>query len=356
MNMKENTVIVPSSDLHQLIKAKLEKAGLYTEQAQEVANHLVFADACGIHSHGAVRVDYYAEQIAKGGVTLDPQTHFEVTGPSTAIFHGDNGVGQFIANNALAEAIPLAKESGVAVVGISKMSHSGALSYYVKKAAEQDLIGISMCQSDPMVVAFGGTENYYGTNPIAFAAPRKTGAPVVFDMATTVQAWGKILDARSKNLEIPNTWAVDKDGKPTTDPHAVNGLLPIAGPKGYGLMMMVDVLSGILLGLPFGKHVTSMYDKISEGRDLGQLFILIDPKRFTGLDLFKEKMDQVVSELHETKPADGFEQVYYPGELSQLNYEKYQKEGIPIEKSIYDYLTSETVHFDQYGGKSAFAD
>ena len=214
-----NTHIIMPIELHQLIKNKLEAAGLYSNQAEEVANHLVFADSCGIHSHGAVRVDYYAEQIAKGGVTLEPEMNFEKTGPSTGIFHGDNGIGQYVANSGLKEAIQMAKESGVAVVGISKMSHSGALSYYVKKAAEQDLIGITMCQSDPMAVPYGGSEVYYGTNPIAFSVPRKNGAPIVFDMATTVQAWGKILTARVKSEEIPSTWAVDKNGEPTKNPN-----------------------------------------------------------------------------------------------------------------------------------------
>ena len=354
--MPAEIVKVMPAELQQLIQTKLEHAGLHTEQANEAAKHLVFADSCGIHSHGAVRVDYYAEQIAKGGVTLDPEVRFEKTGASTGIFHADNGMGQYVANLGLQEAIRMAKESGIAVVGVSQMSHSGALSYYVKQAAEQDLIGIAMCQSDPMVVPFGGADIYYGTNPIAFAAPRKEGAPVVFDMATTVQAWGKILDARSKNQAIPNTWAVDENGNATTDPHDVHALLPIAGPKGYGLMMMVDILSGILLGLPFGKHVSSMYDKITEGRNLGQLYILIDPKRFTDLDLFKERIETTVAELHQVKPANGFKQVFYPGEINQLNYEKYQAEGIPVEKNIYEYLKSETIHFDQYGGKGAFAE
>lgn len=350
------TVIVEAKRLHQLIQKKLTLAGLNEEHANEVANHLVFADACGIHSHGSVRVDYYAERIAKGGITINPLLRFEQTGVSTGIFHGDNGVGHYVVNHALDTIIQMAKEFGVSVVGISRISHSGTMAYYVKKIAEADLIAISVCQSDPMVVPFGGTENYYGTNPIGFAAPRKNGPPIVFDMATTVQAWGKILDARSKNLNIPETWAVDGEGKPTTDSHAVKGLLPISGPKGYGLMMMVDVLSGILLGLPFGKHVSSMYDKISEGRELGQLFIVIDPKKFTDLDLFKDKIEQTISELHKINPAEGFDQVYYPGEISQLTYENYMSSGIPIESGIHEYLESDIIHYDKYGGKSAFAD
>lgn len=348
-------VIVSPQELHNLIQNKLEKAGLKSEHADEVAKHLVFADSCGIHSHGAVRVDYYAERIAKRGVTIEPEMYFEKTGPCTGIFHGDNGIGQYVANEALKYAMEMAKENGVAIVGISKLSHSGTMAYYMEKVAANNLIGLSVCQSDPMVVPFGGREPYYGTNPIGFGAPASEGKAIVFDMATSVQAWGKILDARSKNLEIPDTWAVDRKGVPTTNPHNVGALLPIAGPKGYGLMMIVDVLSGVMLGLPFGGHVSSMYDKLDKGRDLGHTFIIIDPSRFMNLDEFKENITRTKNELHDIPAAEGFKQVYYPGEVSQLIYEKYQKEGIPIEKGIYEYLISDIVHYDKFGGQSAFA-
>lgn len=346
---------VQPARLHELIQEKLTRAGLKEEQADTVAEHLVFADACGIHSHGAVRVDYYAERIAKGGVTIDPQISFERTGASTGIVHGDNGVGQYVALQALEYAIDQAKESGAAIVGVKRISHCGALSYYVKRAAEENLIAISMCQSDPMVVPFGGSENYFGTNPIAFAAPREFGSPVVFDMATTVQAWGKILDARSKNQAIPDTWAVDNKGQPTTNPHEVNGLLPMAGPKGFGLMMMVDILSGMLLGLPFGKNVSSMYSDLTEKRNLGQVFILIDPRRFTDLPSFKHSIETMIEELHEIAPVAGFNQVYYPGETNQVKYDQYMAEGIPVAKQVLDYLESDTIHFDQYGKTGSFA-
>lgn len=350
------TVKLNKEDLHQLIKNKVSAAGLQDSHAEELAKHLVYADCHGIHSHGAVRVDYYSERIAKDGIKSHPVFDFEKTGESTGIFHGDNGMGHVIGNEALKEAVAMAKKSGMAAVGVSKTSHTGTMAYYVQKAAEQDLIAIALCQSDPMVVPFGGSEPYYGTNPIGFGAPRKDNPPVVFDMATTVQAWGKILDARSKNESIPDTWAVDENGKPTTDPHSVRGLLPISGPKGYGLMMMVDILSGILLGLPFGKHVSSMYSDMSEGRDLGQLFILIDPSRFTDIELFKQQVDESMKELNQINPAPGFDQVWYPGELALVKAKEHEKDGIPVVKEIVDYLRSETIHFDQYDKSSPFAD
>lgn len=206
-----------------------------------------------------------------------------------------------------------------------------------------------------MVVPFGGSEVYYGTNPIAFSAPSADDKPITFDMATTVQAWGKILDARAKHSDIPDTWAVDEVGKPTCDPFAVKGLLPIAGPKGYGLMMMVDVLSGILLGLPFGKHVSSMYHDLTQGRELGQLHIVINPAFFTDADLFKKHISQVMAELHSIKPAVGFEQVLYPGENSQLAAQRSEKEGIEIVDEIYHYLNSDVLFNQSYDNKNPFA-
>ncbi|AYW47230.1 ureidoglycolate dehydrogenase [Tetragenococcus osmophilus] len=350
------TVKLNVQELYQLIKGKLIKAGLKEEYAQIIAEHLVSADASGVHSHGAVRVDYYVERIAKGGVNLDPNITFEKTGDSTGTVNGDNGLGHVVALNALNHAVDMAEETGIAAVGIKKMSHSGMMGYYARKAAEKGFVALSMCQSDPMAVPFGGTQNYFGTNPLAFAAPRKDNAPIVFDMATTVQAWGKILDARAKDQEIPETWAVDKNGQPTSDPHAVSGLLPIAGPKGYGLMMMVDILSGMLLGLPFGKHVSSMYSDLTKGRNLGQFYLLIDPQKFSNADVFKENIDTMVQELHAIPAADGFQQVYYPGEINQLFLNSAENEGIFIAKNVYEYLQSDTLHFNQYGGMDAFAE
>ncbi|MGE8206636.1 ureidoglycolate dehydrogenase [Heyndrickxia sp. NPDC080065] len=341
--------------LHDLIANKLEKAGLSNDHANGVADVLVHADARGVHSHGAMRVEYYAERIAKGGLNSHPDFKFEKTGPCTAVFDGDNGVGHVAAKLAMDEAIKMAKENGVAVVGVKRIGHSGALSYFVQQAANENLIGLSVCQSDPMVVPYGGAEPYYGTNPIAFAAPGKDGKHITFDMATTVQAWGKVLHARSKNEPIPDTWAVDSNGEPTTDPFKVNALLPIAGPKGYGLMMMVDVLSGILLGLPFGNKVSSMYHDLTEYRNLGQLHIVINPEFFAGLGVFQEGISTTMKDLNNIKPASGFKQVSYPGQRSAEREKAYEENGIEIVDHIYEYLISDVVHNNVYDHKSPFA-
>lgn len=344
-------------ELKGLMKNKLMKAGLTDEHADITAEILTWSDERGYHSHGAVRVEYYSERIAKGGITVDPKFEWIETGPCTATFEGDNGCGYVAATLAMERAMEMAKKNGVAVVGIRNISHSGAIGYYTEMAAKNDLVAISFCQSDPMAVPYGGTEPYYGTNPISFGAPTADDRLVVFDMATTVQAWGKILDKRSRGESIPDSWAVDENGAPVTNPNLVNALVPIAGAKGYGLMMMVDVFSGVLLGVPFGKHVSSMYHDLSEGRNLGHMHIVIDPERFVGLDAFKESMSQVCDELSGMKAAEGYGKVYYPGERAVLRRdEAYKTGGVEIVDNIYEYLKSDDIHFDRYDHKNRFAD
>lgn len=344
-------------ELKSLMMKKLMAAGMSEEHADMTTDVLVWSDERGYHSHGSVRMEYYSERIYKGGINTKPNMHFERTGSSTGYLEADNGCGYVAATIAMRKAIEIAKETGIAVVGMKNISHSGALGYYTEMAADADLAAISFCQSDPMAVPYGGSEPYYGTNPISFAAPSADERKIVFDMATTVQAWGKILDKRSRNEEIPADWAVDEKGRPTTDPNNVNALVPIAGAKGYGLMMMVDIFSGILLGVPFGGHVSSMYHELSEGRRLGHLHIVLDPSKFTDLETFKKNISATMDELHAIKPAPGFDKVYYPGERAEMRLKKQLAGGgIEIVDDIYDYLISDTIHFNRYDHKNRFAD
>lgn len=351
----ENVVRLKKDELEKLLNKKLQLAGLSGDHALQVAQHLAYADSLGVHSHGSIRVEYYSERISKGGSTVDANITFTRTGPCSGIVDGDNAVGFVVANEGIDQAIQIAKENGIAVIGMRRMGHCGTLSYYLRKVAAENLIGMSMCQSDPMVVPYGGAEPFFGTNPIGFACPRKEGQPIVFDMATTVQAWGKVLAARAKKSAIPDDWALGKDGKPTTDPFDIAGLLPIAGAKGYGLMMMVDILAGSLVNVPYGPHVSSMYKDIDKGRELGQLHIVINPEFFGGSNLFFENISRMVSDLHNVKPAEGFEQVIFPGERSQGVFEKYEKEGIPIVKDVYEYLISDDIYRKSYDLGDAFA-
>lgn len=344
------------NELVELISNKLQKAGLSKEHADVTADCLAWSDERGYHSHGAVRVEYYSERINKGGINANPKFEWKETGPASAIFEADNGSGFVASVESTKKAIEMAKKSGIAAVGVRNVSHTGSIGYYTEMAAKEGLVALCMCQSDPMVVPYGGTKPYYGTNPISFAAPSKDGRTVIFDMATTVQAWGKILDKRSKGENIPDTWAVDENGAPVTDPNKVHALVPIAGPKGYGLMMMVDIFSGIMLGVPFGAGVSSMYHDLSKGRELGQFMLVMDPAKFGDREAFLENMSKSLDELSGMRPAEGFSEVNYPGERAVNRKLKADKEGIEIVDSIVEYLRSDDIHFDRYDNKNRFAD
>lgn len=346
---------VTKEKLHSLISDKLHKAGLSREHADIVSDVLVHADLRGIHSHGAMRVEYYSERISKGGTNAKPDFKFDRTGPCSAVFDGDNAAGHVVAKLGMDKAIEIARENGVSIVGMRRMGHSGALSYFVEQACDAGMLGISVCQSDPMAAPYGGAEPFFGTHPIAFASPSADGRNLLVDLAVTVQAWGKILHARSRKEAIPDDWAIDKDGNPATDPFKVAALNHIAGVKGYALALMVDVLSGVLLGVPFGKDVSSMYNDLTEGRNLGQLHIVIDPARFTDKIAFLKNINQLMADLNAVKPAPGFKSVKYPGQGSLERKLAYEKDGIEIVDDIYDYLVSDVIHRNNYDNKGAFA-
>lgn len=340
MNQDKDIVYLTEQELQDLMQKKLERAGLSPKLAVVVADNLAYADAHGIHSHGSLRLKDYYDRIKAGKVNINPKIKFYKKGKATGILDGDHTVGSYAVTQGFKQAIKLAKKNGVGVVGVKNMDHAGALGYYLKDAARQGYIGMTMCQTEPISVPYGGSEIYYGTNPFGFSAPQKNGEPVVLDMATSVQAWGKVMAARLRKQPIPEGWAVDKKGAPTTDANKAYALLPAAGTKGSGLMMMIDILSGVLLGLPFGKHVGKVTKEFPDS-SLGQFIMIIDPGSFINADEFATKVAQMIKEVHKIKPAPGFDEVLVPGENANANYAKYQKTGIPVIKKVYNYLIEE---------------
>lgn len=332
-------VIVSKEKLKELVVNNLKQVGVPKEHASTVADVLVHADLRGVHSHGVLRTEHYVNRIKEGGLNIKPNFKKEVTGPSTAKFNGDDGFGHVVGKKSVEQAIKMARENGIGVVVSYNSSHCGALSYYVKQAAEANMIGMAMTQTDKVVVPFGGREKFFGTNPIAYGFPARQHRPIILDMATSNVAFGKVLHARETGRKIPADWGVDEQGKSSTDPNKIEALLPFAGPKGYGLGMVVDVFSGLLAGATFGPHIKPMYDELNEMRKLGHFFMVINPSYFTDLENFLTQVDQMISELHDVSPAENFKQVMVPGEPEQLREEARLKDGIPVAESIYNYLT-----------------
>lgn len=332
------TVTVRVEEARKLTIQKLVDAGLDLTQAEKITEVLLHADLRGVSSHGILRVEHYINRLKKGGVNKKPDMKVTHTGVVTAIVDGDNGFGHIIADRAMEVAISLAKEKGIGMVTAINSSHCGALSYFVQKAANEMLIGVAMSQTDSIVVPFGGKKPFLGTNPIAFGIPAAKHKPVILDMATSTVALGKIFQHREEGKDIPLGWGVDENGNQVTDPNKVVALTPFGGPKGYGFSLMVDIFSGILAGTTFGPHVRRMYENLDQYRQLGHYFCAINPAYFTDANQFLSQMDQMIDEIHALEPAEGFDQVYVPGDIEYLNEQKNLKEGIKIAESVYRYL------------------
>ncbi len=232
-------------------------------------------------------------------------------------------------------AIEKAKNVGVGVVATKNANHFGIAGYYSELAMNQDMIGITITNTEPAMAPFGGKEKILGTNPIAIAF-KGNKYKFSLDMATASIARGKILEALRKNIKIPEGCAVDKDGKITTDPaKALEGcILPFGGPKGYGLALAIEMLSAIG-GAEVGTKVrgtANPYEKCTKG----DLFIAINPEFFVGKEEFKKKVDELLEEIKTSEPAEGFE-ILIPGEIEERNKMK-RKNGFEIDENLYNQL------------------
>lgn len=303
-----------------------------------MADSLVHANLRGTDSHGVMRVPHYVSRLDAGSVNPRPVTRTERTGPATAAVYGDHGFGHVTNWDAMGLAIEIAQESGVGFVGVRQSNHCGALSFFAHRALEAGLIGIVFTQTDKGVVPFGGCIPFCGTNPLCFAIPSASGPPVVLDMATSTVAGGHIYKARMENKPIPPTWAIDTDGKPTTDPHKAAYWTPAAGAKGYGLGVIIDILTGILSGGAFGPHIPVMYGDLDKKRNLCHLVGALDFRRFAGGACFLEQVKAMVHDLHDAPAADGFDGVKAPGEPEYLKSIERAENGIPVDEAVMDEL------------------
>ncbi len=332
------TVTAAFGEIQTLIEKKLVKTGLREDHARKVAEVLIHADLRGVNSHGALRVQHYVERTLAGGINTDPEIQFRATGPVTGIVDGDDGFGHVVADVATSHAIDMAKANGVGMVTVINSSHCGALSYFVETAAKANLIGVAMTHTDKVVVPFGGKEAFLGTNPIAYGVPAKSEKPFILDMATSNVALGKILQYKEEGKSIPESWGVDQEGKPTTDPSQVSALMPFGGPKGYGLSMIVDIFSGLLAGMAFGPHINPMYSDLDKNRKLGHYICVINPSYFTDANAFLEQMDRMIQEVRNVPAAEGYEKVMVPGEIEQANEEFNRINGVTLAESVYEFL------------------
>jgi LDH2 family malate/lactate/ureidoglycolate dehydrogenase len=228
-----------------------------------------------------VRLWLYEKRMRAGLIRPAPAMRLERTGPGTAILHGGNGAGQVVGQRAMQAAIALAKEAGVACVAAHESHHFGTAAWFAMQALPHDMIGVAVTHADTGVAPFGAARGFLGTNPFCVAIPAGSEEPIVLDMATSVVAMGKVLAAKAAGKSIPLGWAMDVEGWPTTDPAKAweGALLPLGGPKGFGIGLVLEVLSALLVGSPFGPHIPRPFE-LKEYQNLGHFFAALDITRF----------------------------------------------------------------------------
>ncbi|MBP2327878.1 LDH2 family malate/lactate/ureidoglycolate dehydrogenase [Kibdelosporangium banguiense] len=325
---------VPIDVLTETISRIFTASGLSERPSRVVAGSLVDADCRGIPSHGAMLVPMYVERIRRGSVSTAQTAEVVADLAAVATLDGRNALGQLTGDQAMRLAVAKSKEFGIGAVTVRHAFHFGGAFRYVLAAAEQGCVGLAAANTRPLMPAPGGAAPVVGNNPLALAAPVPGRAPIVLDMALSEAALGKVRIAAAEGRQIPATWSTDADGVPTTDPTAALAgmLLPAGGPKGYGLAVMVDVLTGVLSGGAFGAGVSGLYADTAVPNDCAHFFLALDPAAFGGT--FEEQMRTFATNIANTPAAPGIDRVYLPGELEALRHEKARVEGVRLEPAV----------------------
>ncbi|CAL8981315.1 putative oxidoreductase YjmC [Rhodoplanes serenus] len=292
------------------------RLGLAEDDARLCADTLVQADLWGHQSHGVLRLPWYAARLKSGVCAAAARPEIVVDGGALAVIDGHDAMGQVVAAQAMQEAIGRAGRHGIGAVAVRNSNHFGTAMYFTLMAPPQGSIGFLSTNASPAMAPWGGREKAVGTNPWSWAAPAGRHPPLVLDIANTGVARGKIYLARQEGRPIPEGWAITADGRPTTDPtEAIAGvILPMAQHKGYGIALVMDVLSGVLTGSAFGADVHGPYqDRARSGA--GHLAIAIDIAAIQPRADFDARMEALIASLKRVPTAQGFDEVHYPGEI-----------------------------------------
>ena len=333
---------VSVQQLEAFIRRCLTAVGLPERDAGIVAALMSDADLNGSDGHGVFRLPQYIKRIRSGGMNVHPDIHLAEDKGAMALVDGDNAVGHLVMHYATELAMQRAVEHGVAWVGARHSNHAGPAALYAKMPLQKDMIGIYVAVgSANHLPPWGGTEMLLSTNPIAVAIPANEEPPIVLDMATTVAAYGKVKTAAQRGEQMPEGWMIDGLGNPLTDPsRAGEGfLLPIGGPKGYGLSLIFGLLAGTLNGAAFGKDVIDFNADSKSFTNTGQFIVALSVEAFGDVDAFKNNVDAAIRSMHGSPTLPGFDAVRVPGERSFQIRRQREQSGIPIPDGLYETLS-----------------
>lgn len=312
------------------------------DDATTVAECLVKADLRGVATHGVTRLPGYLSRLEKGLINPRPRLAPVMVSSSAALVDGDDGFGFVVGTMAMSVAMGLAEQAGVGVVAVRRSTHFGMAASYVLQAVAAGHIALVCTNASPAMPPWGGRQALLGTGPLAAGAPGGPEGDFVFDMSPAVAARGKIRDAARHGAAIPPGYALDAEGRPTTDPHAVldggGTVLPVGGAKGSGLAVLVDVLAGALSGAAFAGSVGDQYHDFGRPQNVGHFFMVVRSDLFLPAETFRARVSVLRERVRGNAPAEGWDEALFPGDIEARAQRERERTGIPYARPDIDAL------------------
>jgi ureidoglycolate dehydrogenase (NAD+) len=332
--MPQETIRIGKAELSAFVAAIFTAVGLSKQHADAWANMLVWANMRGTDSHGIIRIPRYIDLIKAKSINPAPSIRIERKEGAAVVLEADRAPSAVAMTMAMAEAMDCARKVHVGMCAARHVTHTGAIGYFAVQAAEAGFIGIVMSASGPMMAYPGTRVPAVSSNPIAFAVPRRNGRPYLLDFSTGVVANGKIMAAKDRGEKIPVGWGLDKEGRDTTDPKAVETLLPLGGAKGAGLSFMIECLTSLLLSQP---RIAPDLESWAIGDDpfLNGTAIAIDIGGFGDPDRFAAEAERLGAAIAGLARADGVDKIMLPGERGDAVRAEREASGIPIPKGTW---------------------
>jgi ureidoglycolate dehydrogenase (NAD+) len=328
-------VIVAAAALTRFSTDIFARAGLPEGDAATVADVLVWANLRGVDTHGVARIPRYVDLIETGDMNPRPSMRIRTETRASVLIEADRAAGPVAMMRGVAEAVGKAREAGVGLALVRATTHTAALGYYTQAIARAGMAGIALAGSWPNVVYHGSRAAGVSTSPISIAVPGDK--PVVLDMATSIVSMGKLNQAKKAGKPIPEGWALDGDGNPTTDPQAAQTPLPIGGAKGSGLSFMVECLASLIASNPL--LAESLEGTPEGGRHRQNGFVMaIDLAQFGDPGNFKREVGRLAGALKALPLAGDAEEILLPGERGGRTLERRMRDGIPLARAVHDEL------------------
>ncbi len=337
---RSDEILIPHEELFEIGIKALEIVGVPEEDARITVDVLLCADLRGVSTHGIQRLLMYVPRVRKGLINPNPKIVVKSVAPAMKLINGDDGLGPVVGTRGMKEAIESARELGIAFVGCRDSNHFGAAAPYVLMACQEKMVGVAGTNAFPTMAPWGGLEKLVGNNPLAIGVPCEGECPFVLDMAMSVSSRGRMRHMAEKGEKMPEGWAVDSAGRPTTDPlEGLKGfVLPIGLHKGYGLALAMDILSGVLTGAGFSTGVKSLIQQWEEPQHIGHFFIAIDPTRFMDWEAFSDRMKGLCDSMRNARRVDSAKPIFIPGEPEAQIERDRRAHGIPVDLGTYEIL------------------